>query len=143
MGRNATPNAILKKRGSGKIRENEPEPSTGKVLPTMDLSPQGKKAWDRICIELENLGVMSPTWADTITIAAGAIGDIEIASDDLIARGHISITERGETKNPSFTIKTTAQTIAHKYLSSLGMSPTSIGKLVGTKKEEVNPFDEL
>ncbi len=143
MGRNATPNAILKKRGSRKIRKNEPEPSVGKVMPTMDLSPQGKKAWDRICGEMENLGVMSPTWADFITIAADAIGDIEIAADDLISRGHISITERGETKNPSFTIKTTAQTIAHKYLSSLGLSPSAIGKLVGAKKEESNPFENL
>ena len=141
MGRQPTPNAILKKRGSKKTRD-EIEPDEGDVVPTFELGPQGRAAWDRIHCELEKLGVLSPTFADFMTIAAGAIGDIEIASADLIERGHISVTERGETKNPSFTIKTSAQTTAHKYLVALGLTPTSIGKLIGSKKEEYNPFAE-
>jgi len=87
------------------------------------------------------IGLLSPTYAEVITIAADAIGDIEIAGADLLERGHISITERGEIKNPSWTIKLGAQTIAYKYLCSLGLTPTTIGKLTGVKKEEVNEFD--
>ncbi len=143
MGRLKTPRAELQKRGSKHAARNEPEAKEGKADPTRELSPEGFKAWERICAELEGIGYMSPTYAEMITIAADAIGDIEIASNDLITRGHISITERGETKNPSFTIKTTAQSIAYKYLTALGLSPTAIGKLTGAKKEEVNPFEEL
>ena len=138
-----TPNEVLKRRGSKKVRD-EVEAATGKTQPTHDLTPEGLAAFDRICAELEKIGVLSPTYADFVTIAAGAIGDIEIATRDLKERGHISITERGETKNPSFTIKTSAQTVAHKYLVALGLTPTSIGKLVGSKKDEdENPFETL
>lgn len=137
-----TPNEILKRRGSKKTRD-EIEASTGDVIPTFPLPPEGRAAWDRIAAELEKLGLLSPTYADSITIAAGAIGNIEIASLDLAKRGHISITERGETKNPSFTILTSSQQIAHRYLSALGLTPTTIGKLVMSEKEESNPFADI
>lgn len=142
MARNKTPNAVLKKKGSGHYREDEPDAANGDVIPTRAMTPEGQRAFDRLCVELDSIGVLSPTYAEIITIAADAIGDIEISSADLIKRGHISITERGETKNPSWTIKVSAQTVAHKYLCALGLSPTTIGKLTGAKKEEVNEFDE-
>jgi P27 family predicted phage terminase small subunit len=138
-----TPNAILKKRGSKKSRANEPDAATGKVVPTMPLSDEAGRAFERVCEQLDSIGVLSPTYAETITQAANALGDIEIASRDLDMRGHISVTERGETKNPSWTIKVSAQATAHKYLMALGLSPTTIGKLAGQKKEEENPFKAL
>lgn len=143
MARTKTPNAILKKRGSAKVRKDEPDARDGKVKPTMDLTPEGMKAWGRICFELEAIGVMSPTFAEVITQAADSLGDIEIASRDLRERGHISVTERGEVKNPSWTMKCSAKADAFRYLSALGLSPTAIGKLVGAKKPEENPFAEF
>jgi P27 family predicted phage terminase small subunit len=142
MARRNAPNAVLKKRGSKHFREDEPEQAQGEVIPTRALGVEAQKAFARLCKELDEIGVLSPTYAEIITIAADAIGDIEIASADLMERGQISITERGEIKNPSWTIKTSAQTTAHKYLCSLGLSPTTIAKLAGGKKEEVNEFDE-
>lgn len=114
-----------------------------KVAPTYRLSDEGKRAWDRICVEMQKLGTLSPAYADAMTVAAGAIGDIEIASNDLIERGHISITERGETKNPSFTIKTSAQTVAYRYLTALGLTPASAKKLTMSADEEGNEFSGL
>jgi len=142
MARRQSPNAVLKKRGSVHVRENEPEQAQGDVMPTRILGQEAQAAFARLCKELDEIGVLSPTYAEIITIAADAIGDIEIASADLMLRGQISISERGEIKNPSWTIKTSAQTTAHKYLCSLGLSPTTIGKLVGAKKEEANEFLE-
>jgi P27 family predicted phage terminase small subunit len=143
MARPKTPNAVLKKRGSKRIRHDEPEASEGEVMPTMELTPEGQKAWDRICAELVGIGVMSPTFAEIITQAADSLGDIEIANRDLHERGRISITERGETKNPSWTIKCSAKADAFRYLTALGLSPTAIGKLTATKKEEANEFADL
>jgi P27 family predicted phage terminase small subunit len=140
MGRQKTPNKVLVARGSKKARTNEPEPADGEVVPTRELTPQGQAAWIRLCAQLDHLGYLSPTYADWITMAADAIGDVEIACEDLRARGHITITERGEVKNPSFTIKVSAQTTAYRYLTALGLSPTAIGKLAGTPKAEENPF---
>jgi len=111
-------------------------------MPTMTLGEEGQRAFTRLSIELDGIGVLKPAFAEMITLAADALGDIEIASADLRERGHISVTERGETKNPSWTIKTSAQSIAFRYLSALGLSPTAIGKLTGAKKEEINEFDE-
>ena len=142
MPRPATPNAILEKRGSKKTRD-EIEPGKGEVHPTYELGPEAQRAWERLCAVMDGLGILSPSWAETMTIAAGAIGDIEIASKDLNERGHISITERGETKNPSFTIKTSAQQTAHRYLSALGLTPTTIKNLVKPAGSETNPFKEL
>ena len=141
MGRPATPNAILKKRGSKKIRKDEPEPAEGDVIPTRELTKEGKAAWVRLCAVLDELGVMSPSYAEIITLTADSLGNIEIAANDLKERGHISITERGETKNPSFTIKATEQAAAYRGLISLGLSPTAISKLTGTKKPEVDEWD--
>ena len=138
---NRTPNAILNKRGSARARKDEPESREGEVMPTMVLGAEGQRAFARLSIELEGIGVLKPAFAEMITLAADALGDIEIASADLRERGHISQTERGETKNPSWTIKTSAQSIAFRYLSALGLSPTAIGKLTGAKKEEINEFD--
>lgn len=143
MARHKTPNAVLKKRGSTRVRKDEPEAKKGKVVPTMPLGDEAARAFARVCQQLDGIGVLSPTYAETITQAAHALGDIEIASRDLDRRGHISITERGETKNPSWTIKVSAQATAHKYLMALGLSPTAIGKLTGTKPEEENPFAHL
>lgn len=142
MGRNKTPNSVLKARGSKRIRD-EIEAPKGEVEPTFALAAEGKQAWNRIKAEMEKLGILSPSWAEFMTIAAGAVGNIEIASRDLIDRGHISITERGETKNPSFTILTSSQQIAHRYLSALGLTPTSIGKLTNAGKDEPNEFADL
>jgi P27 family predicted phage terminase small subunit len=142
MGRRKTPNALLEKRGSKKTRD-EPEARDGEVNPTFHLPPEGKKAWERIRVEMDAMGTLSPAFADFMTIAAGAVGNIEISSRDLIERGHISVTERGETKNPSFTILTSSQQIAHRYLSALGLSPTSIGNLTRKKTEDTNPFEDL
>ena len=142
MGRLKTPNAVLAKRAS-KHKRDEVAPASGNVHPVFELPPEAERAWNRIFSVMLEMGILSPAFADSMTIAAGAIGDIEIASRDLTERGHISITERGETKNPSFTIKTSAQQIAHRYLSSLGLTPTSIGNLIGKKQEESNPFADL
>lgn len=142
MARLKTPNAILEKRGSKRVRDDEPEPAKGEVLPTYPMTKEGSEAFDRLCKELDLLGVLSPTYADFITIAADAIGDIQIAIAGLKRDGYISITERGVAKNPFVTIKNSATTTAHKYLCALGLSPTAIGKLTGVKKEEVNEFDE-
>lgn len=143
MARHQTPNPLLAARGSKRTRPDEIAPAKGKVSPTYPLSPEGDRAWQRIYAMMKKLGTLSPTYAELMTITAGAIGDVEIASADLVARGHISITERGETKNPSFTIKTSAQGIANRGLAALGLTPTTIGKIPSGKKEEDNPFANL
>ena len=143
MGRTKTPNVVLKKRGSNRTRKDEPDVRSGAVQPTRPLTPEAQQAFARICAELDALGYLSPTYGEVITNAADATGDVEIANRDLMKRGHIAITERGETKNPSWTIKATAWASAHRYLTALGLSPTAIGNLTGVKKSEVNPFEEL
>lgn len=142
MARKPTPNNVLKNRGSRRVRD-EIEPSSGDVTPTRELSQEAKRAWDRICAELDAIGVLSPAYADLITMAASNLGVAEVAARDLDQRGHISITERGETKNPSFTVLATAEAAAHKLLSSLGLTPTTIGKLGVGKKENDNEFAEF
>ena len=138
-----TPNALLKKRGSKKVRKNEPEPAARDAGPTRELSAEGARAFARLSAALDEIGVNSATFAELITITADAIGDIEIANRDLLERGFIAITERGETKNPSWTVKTSATATAQKGLTALGITPTDLGKLTAGDKPKDNPFAEF
>lgn len=137
-----TPNAVLLKRGSKKARD-EIRPAEGEVRPVFELVPEAQRAWKRIFAVMFEMGTLSPAYAELMTMTAVAIGNVEIASRDLAERGHISTTERGETKNPSFTVLTSSQQFAHRGLSSLGLTPTDIGNLIGKKREESNPFADL
>lgn len=138
----ATPNAILKKRGSKKSRD-EIEVESGDVLPTCGLGPEAQRAWDRLTSVMDQLGTLSPSWAEMITQASISLGMVEVAYNDILKRGHISITERGETKNPSFTTLISSQQMANRTLSALGLTPTTIKNLVKPDRKESNPFMDL
>lgn len=129
----------------GRLNKAAKTPKTmeGDVSPTMELGSEATAAWNRICAVLKDMGILSPAYAEFITIAADLIGDAHIASKDLRERGQISITERGETKNPSFTIKSTALANAYRYLTALGLSPTAIKNVTIGGDEEANPFASL
>ena len=123
--------------------EPEIQPLTGKVKPTYDLSKEGRDAFDRICGIMEKMGSLSPSYAEMITSTASAIGRMIIADNDLDERGHISHSERGEVKNQSFTVYSAAHTLAQKGLISLGLTPTSLGKITTPIKKEENPFSKF
>jgi len=115
----------------------------GEVEPTFELNAYAKEAFDRICKTMDEMGTLSPSFADAITATASAIGRMILAEKDLNERGHISFAERGEVKNQSFTVYSTSQTLAQKGLVSLGLTPTSLAKVAGSKKEEESPFAEF
>jgi phage terminase small subunit len=115
-------------------------PATGKIPPTYDLNEIAVAAFDRIHSIMQEMGTLSPSYADIMTSTASAIGRMIIADMDLDERGHISHAERGEVKNQSFNVYSTSLALAQKGLASLGLTPTSLGKIVTATKKEENPF---
>ena len=112
----------------------------GEVEPTYELNDESVQVFNRICDLMKKMGTLSPSYADIITATASAIGRMIIADNDLNERGHISHSERGEVKNQSFNVYSTSQALAQKGLSSLGLTPSSLGKVAVLKTPDENPF---
>ncbi len=127
------------------MKKTDPQvaPLVGDVDPTFELNATAQLAFTRICGLMRDMGTLSPTYSDMITSTASAIGRMVLAEEDLNERGHISHSERGEVKNQSFTVYATAQSLAQKGLSALGLTPTTLGKIVTQPKEDTNPFSEF
>lgn len=120
-----------------------PQALTGETKATYELNEEGQEAFDRICDLMKKMGTLSPTYAEIITATASAIGRMIIADADLNERGHISHSERGEVKNQSFNVYSTSQALAQKGLSSLGLTPASLGKITIPSKKDENPFSKF
>jgi len=126
-----------------KKKAPEATPAQGDVIPTYELNDEAKAAFERIHSVMSEMGTLSPSYADLMTATASSIGRMIIADMDLDERGHISHSERGEVKNQSFNVYSTSQALAQKGLISLGLTPTSLGKIVTATKKQENPFSKF
>jgi len=144
MGRPMTPNAILKKRGSRRVRENEPEFEGGIGDPPAGMGGVALDTWREFVGELTAAGVVL-TQIDRRNVInlCEAAQHCHDAQEDIKAQGLKAMTERGETKNQSFTIQTTAATTFLRISSAYGCTPASRGKVVVPKKPKANKFDDL
>ena len=124
-------------------QKESPPIMTGEVVATYELNDESKKVFNRICDIMKKMGTLSPSYADIITATASSIGRMIIADKDLDERGHISYSERGEVKNQSFNVYSTSQALAQKGLSSLGLTPQSLGKIAPSPEKEENPFTKF
>lgn len=125
---------------AAKPNQKTAEPVKGDVKPTFELNREAQEVFERLCGLMEKMGTLSPSYADLITTTASAIGRMILAEQDLNERGHISHSERGEVKNQSFTVYSSSLSLAQKGLGMLGLTPSTLGKMVVPTKVEENPF---
>ena len=144
MARPLTPNAILQKRGSKHARTNEPEFAGSIGDPPEDMEGVALETWRQFVDELTEAGVVL-TQIDRRNVInlCEAAQHCHDAQEDIKRSGLKAITERGETKNQSFTIQTTAATTFLRISSAYGCTPASRGKVTVPTKPKTNKFADL
>ena len=143
MARTPTPNAILKNRGSRRVRKSEPEFTGGIGAPIRELSGVALTTWKEVSAELASVGIGSRVEAAALTCYCEAVADFVQACNDLDRMGMVVQTERGYTRNPACLIKNAAMQMIAKFASEFGLTPASRAKVQGPPKEEANEFDDF
>lgn len=143
MGRPCTPNAILKARGSKKVRD-EVEFTGSLGPPPLGMGGVALATWQEFVGELTGAGIaLTQIDRRNIINLCEAAQHCHDAQVDIKEHGLKSITERGETKNQSFTIQTTAAATFLRISSAYGCTPSSRGKIHGPPKAAANDFDDI
>jgi P27 family predicted phage terminase small subunit len=143
MGRIATPNAILKSRGSKKVRADEPEFSGGFGKAPAGLSGIALDTWDVTAKELEAVGLGSIVERTALECYCHAVAAFHQANKDIEDLGSVVQSERGYTRNPACLNQNAAMSQILKFAAQFGLTPASRSKVQGVKKEEFNPFSAL
>ena len=144
MARPLTPNAILKKRGSTRVRKNEPEFVGDIGEPPAEMDGVALETWHQFVGQLSAAGVqLTQIDRRNVINLCEAAQHCHDAQEDIKANGLKAITERGETKNQSFTIQTTAATTFLRISSAYGCTPASRGKVTVPTKPKPNKFADL
>jgi P27 family predicted phage terminase small subunit len=143
MGRNATPNAILKKTGSKKVRDHEPEFAGGIGAPPAILTGRALATWHETVAELASVGIGTKVEANALACYCLAVAELYQSLEDIEAHGRIVQTERGFTRNPACLNQNAAMGQIHKFASSFGLTPSSRSKVHGPPKAPTNDFDEI
>jgi P27 family predicted phage terminase small subunit len=143
MGGQATPNVILKQRGSSRVRENEPEFSGGFGDPPPELEGRALSEWEAVAPELEAVGMGSTVERTALIAYCRAVEAFHQANDDIKRLGSVVQSERGFTRNPACLNQNAAMGMILKFAIQFGMTPASRNKIEVPKKGEANEFDGI
>jgi P27 family predicted phage terminase small subunit len=143
MGRPNTPNAILKRRGSKHVREDEPEFSSAIGDPPAILSGRALEVWDELTQELKEVEVGNRVDAYALSELCQAVAQSEECARIISEEGLSHMTERGIIKHPLTSVQSSASMRVLRYSSAFGLTPTARGKISAPKKETKNPFADL
>lgn len=139
-GRPATPTALKLVRGerADRINTSEPEPA-GKVAPTMPLSDEAQRVWDRLAPDMERKKVLRAWDCDEFSILCEVIAQHWVSWAEVARRG----TEIEETRvgpggneytitirNPAWAVVRETADLIVKLGGRFGMSPSDRQSLV-------------
>lgn len=127
-----------------KIKATAPIYSGDMGPPPTDMVGVALETWNDVTRELTAAGVVLTKLdrRNMINLAMAAQHGHD-AQLDIEQNGLKSITERGEVKNGSFTIQTTAALTYLRISAAYGLTPASRNKVTVVQKAATNPFAEL
>lgn len=137
----ATPNSVLKARGSRRVRSNEVEFDPGLGEPIRPLSGVALETWNEVVEELAAVGIGSRVEAAALTCYCEAVADFVMACDEIDRLGMVTQTERGYTRNPACLIKNASMQMIAKFAGEFGLTPSSRAKVQGPPKKEANEYE--
>lgn len=157
MGRKPTPTALKIIKGNpGKRPLNKEEPKVKAAIPECPdwLSPEGKAEWDIQSKMLYEMGVLTETDANTLSVYCYIITEIRSLSQKLQEHGYIAYDikinhDTGEEimvnpkTNPLSPRLEKLITEYKAYSALFGLDPSSRSKITATKKEKVNEFGDF
>lgn len=137
------PNAIKKLSGSKYYNPNEPEYSPGIGEPPPILTGLALACWHETVKELDSVGIGTKVESYALACYCMAVKSLHDAETEISKHGLIVQTERGFTKNPAFTIQSTAMVAILRFANAFGLTPASRGTVTASPKKTANPFDVI
>lgn len=141
-GRKPLPTHMKLLRGTAQpCRMNPAEPAPDPALPDAPahLSPEAREEWERVAVELCDLGVLSRIDRAALAAYCQAYGRWVAAEGGLRREDGgmdlVSVTSNGNViQNPLVGIANKSLELMHKYLTEFGMSPSSRSRVSAQKK---------
>ena len=142
----ATPTVLKMVKGNpGKrpINKNEPQPEKGIPACPEHLKDHSKEAWDRLCVVLDDMGVLTMADASALEMLCGIYGRIrklhkQIEKDGLVIDTVNVNGDRMMRGNPAVSQLEKAESLFKNYLTEFGLTPSSRTKIQVNKKSEDN-----
>ena len=142
-GRKKLPDALKVVQGTfrkhrGKTADSQDE--TAMVAPE-SLTEAELAHFERLVAKVEKLGLNSDTYADALVLAAKRMVEVEDCDALIVTHGRVieSETDRGGNPilrpNPAVTMRNEAMRHLQSLLAEFGLTPSSIGRVGGKKKE--------
>ena len=141
-GRKPLPTHLNMVRGTlQKCRMNPDEPTPDPEIPDAPphLSPEAREEWERLALELYELGILSTIDRAALAAYCQAYGRWVEAEEQLRnIDGTMKLTETTSNgniiQNPLVGIANKSLELMHKYLTEFGMSPSSRTRVSAKKK---------
>ncbi len=144
-GRKPKPTALKKLEGNpGKRKLNTKEPMLGKGMPECPkwLLPEAKKEWDRLCVKLSEMGVLTEIDMAALAAYCQLYARWKEAQEHIDFEGSTFETEKGyQQQTPWVGIANTNQKLMMQAASEFGLTPSASSRImaasgVGKDNEE-------
>ena len=131
-GRKAIPSKIRALRGNPDKRKpnpNEPKPATGLARCPAYLSDDGKRAWARLAIVINGMGVGSRADGLALEILAEVHARLIKARKEIADEGITVASAQGVKKNPAVTVAVECERLISSFAAEFGLTPASRTRL--------------
>jgi P27 family predicted phage terminase small subunit len=154
-GRKPTPTKLKILRGvqNDRINHSEPIPQSGKPEPPDHLDKLAKEEWERMCVILNDMGLLSRADGPALTLycecyskwlrARGAVvehGMLIKSTTAVIQKGKVVATKEYLRANPAINIEVQMGRMMKDLLIEFGLTPSSRSRIRSTGER---PKDEL
>jgi P27 family predicted phage terminase small subunit len=134
MGRKSLPTEIRRMTGNSTgrpLNENEPTPTAGHPACPSHITGEAKAEWDRLCDELDAMGILTTADRSVIAMAAKSWGRWVKAEGKVDETDEIVAAQKTKTPmhNPWLGVANKAFDQHHKMLVELGLTPSARSKI--------------
>ena len=149
-GRKPKPTALKKLEGNpGKRKLNTKEPVPGKGMPDCPkwLLPESKVEWDRLCVKLSEMGVLTEIDMAAFAAYCQSYARWKEAQEHIDSEGSTFETEKGyQQQTPWVGIANTNQKLMLQAASEFGLTPSARSRIMaapGATKDDIDEMEAL
>ena len=146
-GRKPKPTALKKLEGNpGKRKLNTKEPVPGKGMPDCPkwLLPEAKKEWERLCVKLSEMGVLTEIDMAAFATYCQSFARWKEAQEHIDSEGSTFETDKGyQQQTPWVGIANTNQKLMMQAASEFGLTPSARSRIMAASGVGKDDEDEM
>ena len=146
-GRKPKPTALKKLEGNpGKRKLNTKEPVPGKGMPDCPkwLLPEAKKEWERLCVKLSEMGVLTEIDMAAFAAYCQSFARWKEAQEHIDSEGSTFETDKGyQQQTPWVGIANTNQKLMMQATSEFGLTPSARLRIMAASGVGKDDEDEM